>query len=402
MKLKPILYAAIMAAMCVASPACSNDDDVAPVYEIAVTASYPSGISTTAIRSGEIVFTELNTGNVYKFGYPMTAADAVPAGTYDITGDIVAELDGTERNLRAVLNQQVVSDASHQISLQWFFFNPANTFVFGEIYFTGSLNAAGTNGLYDTYFTIYNNTDEVLYADGLAIAESKFTNASDDKILTDANQRDANFTAQTIYVIPGDGKSVPVQPGESIKIVDQAIDWNAEVTGALNHTDADFEWYDESSNSKVVDTDNPAVPNLDKWFSYSPTIWIPSNQCNRSYALIRFPEGMTADKFLAEQSGDYTYINAATGTEMNGTKCYLIKYDWIIDGVNLCPTEKWIQGALSAAVDMKYAAISEKNADKGRFGKKFARKVSGTSAKGNTVLQDTNDSSADFGIVNVK
>ncbi|MDE6692527.1 MAG: DUF4876 domain-containing protein, partial [Muribaculaceae bacterium] len=195
---------------------------------------------------------------------------------------------------------------------------------------------------------------------------------------------------------------VPVKPGESIKIVDQAIDWNAEVPGALNHTDADFEWYDESSNSKVVDTDNPAVPNLDKWFSYSPTIWIPSNQCNRSYALIRFPEGMTVDKFLAEQGGDYTYINAATGTEMNGTKCYLIKYDWIIDGVNLCPTEKWIQGSLSAAVDIKYAAISEKNADKGRFGKKFARKVSGTSAKGNAVLQDTNDSSADFDIANVK
>ncbi|MDE6693070.1 MAG: hypothetical protein K2K05_06755 [Muribaculaceae bacterium] len=79
MKLKPILYAAIMAAMCVVSPACSNDDDVTPVYEITVTGSYPSGVGSTAIKSGEIVFTELNTGNVYKFDYPMTATDAVPA-----------------------------------------------------------------------------------------------------------------------------------------------------------------------------------------------------------------------------------------------------------------------------------------------------------------------------------
>ncbi len=406
MKLKNFLYASMMAAIAFAAPSCSNDDEVIPTYEIQVDTTYPAGITSLVIKSGTIVFTELNTGREYTFSYPMAETDAVPAGTYDIAGDIVVEIagaDGTaEKNLRAVLSQQVVSDTSHKIALEWFYFNPDNTFVFGEIYITGSLNAAGTNGLYDTYFTIYNNTDDVLYADGLAIVESKFLNTSDDPILTPANQRDANFTTQTIYVIPGDGKSVPVEPGKSIKIVDQAIAWNNEVAGALDHTDADFEWYDESSSAKIVDTDNPAVPNLDKWFSYSPTIWIPSNQCNRSYAIVKFPAGMTAEKFLTEQAGDYTYINAATGTEMNGTKCYLIKYDWILDGVNLCPTEKWIQGALSPAVDMKYAAISDKNSDKARFGKKFVRKTSGQSAKGNVILQDTNDSSADFEVVAAK
>lgn len=406
MRLKHILYASMMAAIAVAFPSCSNDDDVIPTYEISVADIYPSGIATPVIKSGTITFIELNTGSVYTFSYPMTATDAVPAGTYDIAGDIVVEItdaDGTsEKNLRTVLSQQVVSDASHNLSLEWFYFNPDNTFVFGEIYFAGSLNATGTNGLYDSYFTIYNNTDEVLYADGLAIAESKFVNSSSDKILTAANQRETNFTAQTIYVIPGNGTSVPVQPGESIKIADQAIAWNMQVEGALDHTDADFEWYDESSSAKVVDTDNPDVPNLDKWYSYSPTIWLPSNQCNRSYALVKFPIGMTAEKFLAEQAGDYTYIVAATGTEMTGTKCYLIDYDWIIDGVNLCPSETWIQGALRASVDMKYAAISDKNSDKARFGKKFVRKHSGTSAAGHTVLQDTNNSAADFEIVSAK
>ena len=87
---------------------------------------------------------------------------------------------------------------------------------------------------------------------------------------------------------------------------------------------------------------------------------------------------------------------------MNGTKCYLINYDWIIDGVNLCPTEKWTSGALSAACDMSYAAISEKNADKNRFGKKFTRKITGVSADGNNVLMDTNDSASDFEVTSVK
>ena len=152
----------------------------------------------------------------------------------------------------------------------------------------------------------------------------------------------------------------------------------------------------------MKDTDNPDVPNLDKWYSYSPTIWIASNQCNRSYALVRFPEGMTAEQYLAEYDGTYKYISSVTQKEMTGTKCYLVKYDWIIDGVNLCPVESWIQGALSTSVDASYAAISEAKTDKNRFGKKFVRKVAGVSAAGNTVLMDTNDSARDFEIVSAK
>lgn len=395
-----------LAALSLAAVACESDDNALATFEIDVVSTYPEGFSAADIKSGSITFDELNTGRQYKFSFPLTKIDRLPAGTYDIAGEIVAEValaDAlAEKHLRAAANQQMVSATNTTIDLGWFFFNPQNTFIFGEIYTPGSLNAAGTNGLYDSYFTIYNNTDEVLYADGLAIVESKFLNSSSDKILTPANLPQANFTAQTVYVIPGNGRSVPVEPGRSIKIVDQAIDWSAEVEGALDHTDADFEWYDESSSAKVVDTDNPSVPNLDKWYSYSPTIWLPSNQCNRSYALVRFPEDMTAERFLAEQIGDYTYVNAATGIEMTGTKCYLIKYEWIIDGVNLCPTEVWKQGALSTETDMRFAAISDKNNDKNRFGKMLRRKGAGISPQGHMILQDTNDSSADFEAVSAK
>ncbi len=88
------------------------------------------------------------------------------------------------RTLRAVASQQVISSSAQSASLKWFFYNPSNTLVFGEIYFAGSLNAAGTNGLYDTYFTIYNNTDEVQYADGIAIVESKLLNTDANVIIT--------------------------------------------------------------------------------------------------------------------------------------------------------------------------------------------------------------------------
>ena len=116
------------------------------------------------------------------------------------------------RTLRAVASQQVISSSAQSASLKWFFYNPSNTPVFGEIYFAGSLNAAGTNGLCDTYFTIYNNTDEVQYADGIAIVESKLLNTDANVIITPANQRKATFTAQTVYVIPGSGQDVAIAP----------------------------------------------------------------------------------------------------------------------------------------------------------------------------------------------
>lgn len=399
-----VCAAAFACIMCVMT---SCDDNEDPVFAVTVENVLPDGVPADAlIKSGSITYKELNTGNVEVFTLPATEAINLPAGIYDIDGTMVvsytSEGPSVERTLRTVMSQQVINEVATTLSLKWFFYNPNNTLVFGEIYFTGSLNAAGTNGLYDTYFTIYNNTDEVQYADGIAIVESKFTNVSTDEILTAANQREANFTAQTVYVIPGSGKDVAIQPGESIKIVDQAIDWNEQVPGALNHTDADFEWYDEVTIGSVRDTDNPVVPNLDKWFSYSATIWLPSNQCNRSYALVRFPEGMTAEKFLTEQTGDYKYVNAATGKELSGTKCYLIKYDWILDGVNLSPVENWVQGALSVTVDAGYAAISQAKLDKKRFGKKFVRKVSGVSPQGNNLLMDTNDSTNDFEVVFAK
>lgn len=399
-----LLNALIVGSLSVGFVSCSDDNDPVPMYPLAITDTLPEGVPASAtVTSGTIKLTELNTGLVTEISLPMGADDVIPAGTYNVEGNMTVSYasDNTqvERSLRAVANQVVINSASQALSLKWFYYNPENTLIFGEIYVTGSLNAKGTGGLYDSYFTIYNNTDHVLYADGIALVESKLLNSSTDQILTAANDPEAHFTVETVYVIPGSGTDVPVLPGKSIKIVDQAIDWNKEVAGALNHEDADFEWYDLSSSATVVDTDNPNVPNLDKWFSYSPTIFLPNNQCLRSYALVRFPEGMTAESYLANYDGSYQYINTVTGTTMNGTKCYLIDNDWILDGVNLCNDEQWIKGALSTAIDMSYASISTKKSDVNRFGKKFVRKVSGISPEGNTVLKDTNDSASDFEVV---
>lgn len=376
---------------------CIDDSGSEQYYRMTLGGEMPE---SATLKSGKVVYTELNTGEKFTQSLPQYDAHVLPAGVYDIeaTGDVEVTTgdEVVTKHVRALATSvSLTSDMS--VNLNWFFFNPTNSLVFGEIYFTGSLNAKGTSGIRDTYFTIYNNTDETLYADGLAICESAFVNAKSNtfEILTAANDRSINFTAGTVWVIPGNGTDVAIEPGESIKIVDQAINWGAEVDGGLDHTDADFEWWDDNKQ----DNDVPTVKNLDKWYCYSLSIWIPSNQCNRSYALVRFPEGMTAEKFLAEQHGAYDYISVI-GTEMRNEKAYLIANEWIIDGFNLGNKETYLRGALSESIDMSYAAISSINQDPARFGKKFVRRVSTTTADGRVVLMDTDDSASDFVLEN--
>lgn len=404
------LCMALAVAMTPITSSCSDDDE--PLYSAVTVNNMPEDMPAQyTVKSGSITYSELNTGSVSVFTLPRTDTDLLPAGTYNIDANMTVSFDrggeAVERTLRAVNRQVVISSASQNVALDWFYYNPSNSLVFGEIYFAGTPNATGSNGLYDSFLTIYNNSDEVQYADGLAIVESKLTNGYTDEILDEKNLPVNNFTVQAVYVIPGSGHDVAIEPGKSIKIVDQAIDWSAEknIPNALNHTDADFEWYDVVTTGSIRDTDNPDVPNLDKWFSYSATIWLPSNQCNRSYALVRLPQGMTSDRFLSDSKGDYQYKNSITGKIMNGTKCYLIDYSWILDAVNLCPTETYNASsnlALSPAADASYAAVSEKKSDKARFGKKFVRKQAGTSVNGNVILQDTNDSASDFTVVSAK
>ena len=367
--------------------------------EVSVNGNLPDEISSASIKSGKIHFTELNTRAEYTFALPAYDPYMIPAGLYDVDAEALAgSEDGKTFNLRA-LSSSVTITGSTGVDLDFFYYNPENSLVFSEIYVVGSYNATATGGLRDSYFRIYNNTDHTIYADGLGIAESALVNARTNmfEVITEANNRQVNFTAGTIWVIPGNGTDYPIQPGESIKIVDQAFNWDAEVPGALDHSDADFEWVDDDPR----DTDNPSVANLLKWYCYSLTIWMPANLANRSYALVKFPDGMTAEEYLKDYYGPYDYIHTI-GTQKRNEKAYIIPNSWIIDGVNLGNNEAFVYGALGDAIDISYSPCSDIDKDKERFGKVMRRKVASVMQDGRIVLKDTDDSYNDFKLEPVK
>ena len=57
-------------------------------------------------------------------------------------------------------------------------------------------------------------------------------------------------------------------------------------SNSFDLTKADFEWYDVSSNPSFEDTDTE-VPNLEKIYCYTATIWGPHNRGFTSFALAR-------------------------------------------------------------------------------------------------------------------
>lgn len=390
---KVLLACALMAPVMVS---CSDDDKIAPVYEIAVNPILPSGY---VIDSQKIIFTEINTNVVT----PVEDINnlRLAAGTYNIeaTAVVSSNDDATTKNMRAIAQNVVITETTRSVTLDWFFYNPDNSLVISEIYL-GSLNATGKGLLYDSHISIYNNTDEVIYADGLAICEGSLNNTTSYPDLTPTPEE--RFLVGTVYVIPGNGTEHPIDPGKSITIVDQAIEWSADVTGAQDYRDADFEWYDEVTIGTIRDTDNPSVPNLDKWYSYSATIWILSQQANRSYAIARIPEGVTAESYLKDYTCSYTYYFTFTENYITRENQYYIPLDWIIDGVNLSPASSQEFLCLPPSIDISYKSINDDpQSAADRAYRMFVRREAGKSADGNIILQDTDDSAKDFKIVNI-
>ena len=270
-------------------------------------------------------------------------------------------------------------------------------FVLAEIFFTGTETPEGKRYVGDKYFVIYNNAPDTLSADGLILVEAEL-NSVQKYDLGDHDFRDKYFAVDAMYRIPGEGNTYRVAPGKALLIADNAMDHREANANSFDLNDADFEWYDVSSSAGATDVDNPAVPNLDKIYCYTYTIWVPHNQGHKSFGLARFPEGMTKEQYFATDSLylSYSYqIVTSAGTYTQSKKSYVLPNEWIVDAVNLAPSETFQWLTFSDKLDAGYTYVAPTGGDKTRFGKAVRRKTQ-VVLNGRRVLQDTNNSTDDF------
>lgn len=272
-------------------------------------------------------------------------------------------------------------------------------FVIEEIYFTGTaLPETGSPDKYqgDQYIKIRNNTDEDLYADGmLLILQSSVLSNMEGEIPAAVDFREEYCAGQAFYAIPGSGRDVPVKAGESLIIVNNAQNHLESNPDSWDATTADFEWYDESSNENFLDTDNPAVPNLDKWYAQTLTVHSLHNRGAYGIAIAMPPAGTTGEQFLQDHpiGDEYYYIFHSPNShdyEMP-IKGYFVPNEWVLDAVNTGGRNTFGMAPWGTSLDAGYTWCGTEDLDPDRFNKSVIRK---TGADGKLV--DTNNSSNDF------
>lgn len=275
----------------------------------------------------------------------------------------------------------------------------AGEFVIEEIYFTGTaLPETGSPDKYhgDQYLKIRNNTDETLYADGMMLILSSALNSGQNaEMVAGGDFRTECCAGTAFYCIPGSGRDVPVEPGKSLIVVNNAQNHLESNPNSWNATTADFEWYDVSSNDAYQDTDNPAVPNLDKWYAQTLTVHTLHDRGFNAVAIAMPPVGMTAEKFLAEYplTDAYYIFHSPNGSdyELPLRNAYRVPNDWVLDAVNTGCRDAFYIAPWDASLDAGYAWCGTTDKDPERFNKAVIRK-SGSDGK----LVDTNNSSNDF------
>ena len=415
--MKQLKRFALLSAAALTLVACSdNTPKQVSLNGETITLSAPSNFASMEVRNGKYTFTNVTTGVATEIDHPLTSDAKVDEGLYNVKfegeADCVVDLtkagDGEEApepvtvRMQGVQNNVVVkADGSFRLTLSLSVVPEAgNDFVISEIYYVGSAYAPDASGKQkqyngDAYVKITNNSDRVLYADGLALCESEFLTPTKRTGLN-PDIRSSAISADCVMVIPGSGQDHSVQPGESIVLCDNAQNHKEADPDFMDLSGADFEWYTKSTNANYPDIDNPAVPNLDIYYCYTATIFVLHKQGNKGYAIARMPQGMTKDKWLNEYAYTYNYT-LVTGNTSRDVKSYKIPNEWVVDAVELRGYKnEFAWSVFDPSFDISYTYCGDLNAGTIKYGTAVRRKVASTTEDGRQVLQDTNNSAEDF------
>lgn len=379
----------------VLSMSCSDNGSDITILNPGITVEFPAGITASDITDATLRATNISNGVAAK--YPVGADGSVTAhiipGVYDFEFSGTTMLaNGAKADVRGVARAVSITDASQHVNVSTFAIVETDDLIISELYFTGSLQPSGDQYYGDQYFKLFNNTDHVIYADGISIVESQFLTTQ--KFVYTPDIMGEAMSVDAIYTIPGNGTDFPVQPGTEIIIADMAIDHRSINPNSIDMSHADFEWYDDSTDPKYTDIDNPEVPNLDKWYSYTRTLWLLHNRGFKAYALARIP--VDKESYLAEYRYSYDYIQVtAAGSFPMSRTCYRLPNEWITDVVTCSVGSEYKWNVTAPALDTGWTGCGEIDGDKNRYFKAVRRAVA-SDAGGRLILRKTNNSGADF------
>lgn len=262
---------------------------------------------------------------------------------------------------------------------------------FSEIYYCGA------PGYYfrDQTYQIYNNGDETYYLDHLCLAQLYPQNATAHLPEWPESEGKDNYTyAATMWQIPGNGTDYPLEPGESIIIVQEAADHTKIKSfkgtyGGIDNSMAEWECW--SGNASRVNAEVPDLPYVFWAGRVNRIQWLTAVK-GSAFALYQPGEALDIN------DTDYWQDGVNVITPIGKTYGFArLTPDKIIDAVELIPNMssldmKRIPGFIDAGATSVGAAYINKS---------VARKVIDHRDDGTPIYQDTNNSTNDFVIEDI-
>lgn len=317
----------------------------------------------------------------------------VMPGLYDVSYSAKVHTEGSaETTLRANSSSVTLTGASASVELTAYNNIETDDLIIAEVFFTGTVRPTGNQYYGDDYVKLYNNTDHVIYADGLTLFESRFLTTEKYNYTPDI--MDQAMTVQALYTIPGSGTDVPVRPGEYLLLADTGIDHRISNPNSFDLTHADFEWYDVSTKPNNMDIDGP-VANLDKWYCYTLSFWVLHNRGFRTFGIARIP--LDRDTYLKEYLYTFEYDQVTNvGTFPMSQSAYRLPNEWIVDAVTTSVASEYAWQVCTPAIDCGWTSCGTMDHDKSRYFHSVRRKLLYVTDDGRAVFKDTNNSSEDF------
>lgn len=389
---KGLKYFTMIAAMLVF---CGCDDSLESsidLYRVTMKIDMPEDVRNVELTGETFEFRNISTGRTATF--PSADDIKVMVGLYDVSYTAEAHLpNGMVSTVRAFVQSVQITGDNSVVAMTAYNNMDSDDLIIAEVFFAGTLQSSGNQYYGDDYVKLYNNTDHVVYADGITLFETKFLTTQkydyEPDIMSEA------MTVQALYTVPGNGHEHPVQPGEYFTMADVAIDHRVANPNSFDLSGADFEWYDVSTAPEHLDIDNPEVPNLDKWYCYTLSFWLLHNRGFKAYGIARIP--IDKEKYLKDYWYTYYYTMVLeAGTFPMSQSAYRLPNEWIVDVVNCSVASKYVWNLCAPSLDMGWTHCGTIDKDKTRYFHSVRRKMLYLNDDGNPVLKDTNNSSGDF------
>ncbi|WP_373812111.1 DUF4876 domain-containing protein [Porphyromonas loveana] len=327
---------------------CSSDTpDTPEQHAVTIRATLPEGSGIESLEGIAIEFLDLRTQHkeekqLDKSGICQVKLDA-SVYTITIRGEI-----GNNSIVAILENYSISENATLEMPLIITKIKPTGL-LFKEVFFNGETN----NGQMmhpDQYFIIYNNSDNVVYADGVAFGLTAHANPLGEDAFTQELNQNNRIVLSMIYTIPGNGTQYPVQPGGQLVIAGTAINhYDADHPNSVDLSGADLEIFEpDQPEAYGQDVDNPNVPNLVKIFNrfgvfmMHPRGFMPP---------ILFEINEPIETFLAKNKFEYTNNEGQT------VMLYAVPVENVLDGIETGNTGNFKVKSLPVTVDRSMIGV---------------------------------------------